>query len=523
MSLTSTTRDISSTTTTTTSNSQHSLLLQFISSSLPSIVTTAVNDNNKLNVNGYANITLKDVQPLWVSYSTLANSSFFLVCYMIYFFIVGIFLKRVSMKKKLKRNHKILLTLTVIFVGIQAWTQLLRIVNDSLGIIGRNVLEQGQLVEWPLFVAMNAVGGITTIFTFSNLISLFVILFVVQNIFWETAKLVRAISEKSFNVIRVVMLVVNVIFILLTFSLVLLVGVCFSLFGLGILSKNVATAVFVCVFILVVLMLFFDSFMVLTSGILVIKTIKDTTANTVKAITLRPLEKQSSRSSFDLQSFERRVQSPFKITFGLLIGMLTCMFMEVIAGGIASAVAEIETLRLVWYIFNCLGVLLFAVIVLFLFFPLFFGNENAFAEIEKRSRMNSTQRQQPQNSQNGANDGVNSSKNLSCEIYIENGIQVPSSFSHVKIPSSSNESTPTQRYEKALLSPQNPQSLTVTARLMTDPPVSPLYSPSTASIITEENEKKAQHENHVMDEEIKDGYEEEHSNSTSNSSQTNEP
>nr|CAG4715650.1 unnamed protein product [Naegleria fowleri] len=364
-----------------------------------STIASNILTNNNMNVNitttSYANLTLKDVQPLWVSYSTLTNSSFFFICYLIYFLVVALFLQRVSSKNQLKRNHKILLTLTVIFVGIQTFIQLLRIANDSLQVRGRQLLESQQLVGLQFFVAMNVMGGVTTFFTFSNFISFFIILFVVQNIFWETAKLVRSISEKSFKIIRVTICVVNVIFIVLTLSLVILTGVCYSLLGLGMIAKNVATSVFVCVFVIVVYMIVFDSIMVLTSGILVIKTIKTTAANTVKAMTLRPLEKQTSRSSFDLQTFERRVQSPFKITFGLLIAMLVCMSMEIIAGGIASAVAEIETLRLVWYIFNCGGILIFAIIILFLFFPLFFGNEHAFAEIEKRSNIHSNHLQKP--------------------------------------------------------------------------------------------------------------------------------
>ncbi|KAF0973879.1 hypothetical protein FDP41_007266 [Naegleria fowleri] len=296
------------------------------------------------------------------------------------------FLRRLS--NQLKRTHKVLLTWTVVFVSIQALTQLLRIANDVLTIYARETAEASQLVEWSFFTAMNTVSGVTTFFTFINLMSLFVILFFVQQVFWQTARLVRAISQKVHSTISIVMRVVNGIFLFVGSCIVIMGAVFYACNRMGFISNTTTTVVFALCFVIIVMLLFYTS-MVLASGIVVLKTIKQTSAIHKISSGQKPIERTDSRSSFDIRNFERKVQSPFKITFGLLVALLFCVLMEIIAGGLSSTMTNVDTMRLIWYILNCTGILVFAITILFLWFPLFWGNENAFNEIEKRKQAQS--------------------------------------------------------------------------------------------------------------------------------------
>lgn len=140
-----------------------------------------------LNVGGYANVSVSYYFPTWLSYSTISNSPFLFIAYVIYLICLAMFLRRLS--NQLKRTHKVLLTWTVVFVSIQALTQLLRIANDVLTIYARETAEASQLVEWSFFTAMNTVSGVTTFFTFINLMSLFVILFFVQQVLYVSCNL----------------------------------------------------------------------------------------------------------------------------------------------------------------------------------------------------------------------------------------------------------------------------------------------------------------------------------------------
>ncbi|KAG2374429.1 hypothetical protein C9374_010713 [Naegleria lovaniensis] len=278
-----------------------------------------------LNVDGYANVSVSYYFPTWLGYATISNSSFFFIAY-------------------------VLLTWTIVFVAIQSLTQLLRIVNDVLTIYARETAETERLVEWSFFTALNTISGVTTFFTFINIMSLFVILFFVQQVFWQTARLVRAISQQVHNIISIVMRIVNGIFLIVGACTVILGAVFYACNRMGFINNTTTTIVFALCFAIIVSMLLFYTVMVLASGIIVLKTIKQTsTSNKILTHTTdqKPIERTDSRSSFDIRNFEKKVQNPFKITFGLLGALLFCVFMEIIAGGLASTMTNVDIMRLI--------------------------------------------------------------------------------------------------------------------------------------------------------------------------------
>ncbi|EFC45936.1 predicted protein [Naegleria gruberi] len=267
-----------------------------------------------------------------------------------------------------------------------------RLVHDSLQIHARLLSESGQLVEWSLFLAIQVTAGITTFAMYINFISLFEIIFFVQRLFWKTARLLRAISNKTHRIIEIIILIANVVVVIIGVLVVVAVSALYAIKKFEIISNNYLTYAFVASFIAIFIILIFLSSLIITSGILVMRTIKQTTRNVTQSIRNTSLsDTQNSaptnRASFEIKSFEKRVQSPFKITFGLLLGLLLCILLEIISLALASTVTSSEDFKAIWHFFNCLGVLIYAVLLMLLFYPMFLDSENALKEIEKRNEL----------------------------------------------------------------------------------------------------------------------------------------
>jgi len=195
-----------------------------------------------------------------------------------------------------------------------------------------------------------------------------------------------AITKKTLNIIYIVMNISSVIFIISSVLMVFLVAIFFYLKKLDIVDKIPTTLVYVVCFLVVLVMLILDGTMAVWSGILVVKTIKNT-SRAVMAASQKSKQNQkhgsqaTSRTSID-QKFEQKIQSPFKITFGLIMALVLCVVIQLLAAAVASGAAEIDFVKCIWYFLNCLAVLVFAVIILFLFYPVFVDTDLAFKEIE---------------------------------------------------------------------------------------------------------------------------------------------
>lgn len=176
--------------------------------------------------------------------------------------------------------------------------------------------------------------------------------------------------------------VVTVIFCIGVELIVCLATTFYILRKLEMVTKTVAIGVYVGCIVIVLGMLLFDTVMAVTSGVLVIRTIKETTREVAKSAQLSRISSFSS----DFKNFEKRVQSPFKITFGLLLGLIICVFLEMVAVALSQSINDFENFKSLWHFVNCLGVLVFAVLVLCLFYPMFGGTDRAIMEIEKRQK-----------------------------------------------------------------------------------------------------------------------------------------
>lgn len=229
-----------------------------------------------------------------------------------------------------------------------------------------------------------------------------------------------AISKKTLSRIQWTLNITTLIFTILCELMIVLVSAFFFLQKSNMVGKPPTMGVYVGCFLVILIMLLFDGLVTVISGVLVISTIKKTTravmatsqkyhkqqhsttttpgGSAAGSSSLTPRGSIESEKSSNLPShahhggaternsidrkMEQRIQSPFKVTFGLLMALVACILFQLVAAGIASGATEIDIIKPLWYFFNCLGVLVFAVIILFLFYPMFVNTEVAFKEIE---------------------------------------------------------------------------------------------------------------------------------------------
>ena len=204
----------------------------------------------------------------------------------------------------------------------------------------------------------------------------------------------RAITKETSKIIRTSMTIIAALFVMLAILIILLIGIMSGIKRFDFIPKEYATAIQVVSFVVGGCVIVFVGCMLIASGIIVVRTIQKTSKNVITAVSehhkseskMSTTESQnsSSRASFDKVSFEKRVQSPFKITFGLLIGLLLCMALQLVAIAIAAGASELANYSVIWQFLNCTGVLIFGILILFLFYPLFRDMEIAMKEIEKR-------------------------------------------------------------------------------------------------------------------------------------------
>ncbi|EFC44848.1 predicted protein [Naegleria gruberi] len=180
--------------------------------------------------------------------------------------------------------------------------------------------------------------------------------------------MIRAMSKKQFKHVSILSNIIFGFFVVLMFLVVLVAALLFFLYNMGFVSKaNSNIAYYIC-FVFAGGMLIFDTCFAIYSGVVVIRTIGRN--NTIQLQRNPNLKKQENYSN------------PFIVTFGLLVGLILCILCQLIAAGVASAVGSDKSiLKVVWHFFSCLAVLIFAVLSLLMFYPLFVRAEHAIKEM----------------------------------------------------------------------------------------------------------------------------------------------
>lgn len=134
----------------------------------------------RIFVDGYANVSYTHYLPVWVNSLSMANS----ICFGIYYMCMGIFFYKIKSRKiELKRIHKLLFVLAILFVAIQSVTLIVRVVFDAMHLYARIYTEStGNLLRMEFLIALNVMGALTIFFMFSDFIFLFIVLFFFQKI-----------------------------------------------------------------------------------------------------------------------------------------------------------------------------------------------------------------------------------------------------------------------------------------------------------------------------------------------------
>jgi len=186
---------------------------------------------------------------------------------------------------------------------------------------------------------------------------------------WKTAYLIRAISKRTHTNITLITNIISPFLFAGVILLIFAVTVIHPLNGIGMISSIGSTVVYIGCFVLFIVLLLYYVSMVLSSGIMIVKTIRKSSVAVKNA---------SANSS----------HNPLAITFALLVGLIVCLIIELLAFGIGSIVTlRTEDYKAIWHFFNCGGVLVFAVIILLLFYPMFVNTEQVvrqYSDIESQ-------------------------------------------------------------------------------------------------------------------------------------------
>ncbi|KAG2383322.1 hypothetical protein C9374_004659 [Naegleria lovaniensis] len=181
---------------------------------------------------------------------------------------------------------------------------------------------------------------------------------------WKTARLMRAITQKTFKVICWLTNISIVVFLIIGWTVVLLVSIFLTLGRFEIVDKTTNTIVNICCLLIVTILFVIDTISVTTSGILVMRTIRRTASKVKDTVA------------------QQKAKNPFVITIALMIGLIACVLLQIIAAVIASAIVLVdERFKVLWHFVNCLGILIFATLTLLLFYPMFVQTDKVMKEL----------------------------------------------------------------------------------------------------------------------------------------------
>ena len=175
----------------------------------------------------------------------------------------------------------------------------------------------------------------------------------------------RAISKKAFKRVRIFTQITIVLFVIATFIVLTLASLFVPLTKFNIFNKTETTTLNFVLFGIILVLYAKDTIAILTSGILVIKTIR-----------------KSIQKIKNVTSHQKKMENPFIVTFSLLIGLIACILLQLLAVIIGAAlVADKDEFKFIWHFVNCAGILFFASLTLALFYPLFIQTETVFKEL----------------------------------------------------------------------------------------------------------------------------------------------
>ena len=185
---------------------------------------------------------------------------------------------------------------------------------------------------------------------------------------WKTAMMMRAISKQTYNRVHVSGFISLAVFLILECAMVLLVAILFFLSSMQIVTASVTLTVNIVCFIIAFSLFVVGIVGLTTAGALVLKTIRRT------SLAVKSTSDQTTH------------RNPVVVTIGLIAGLLICILFQLIAAAIASAVPiELSGIKVIWHLVNSLGVLIFSIINMLLFSPMFIQTDSVVSQIGSKS------------------------------------------------------------------------------------------------------------------------------------------
>ncbi|KAG2382285.1 hypothetical protein C9374_005487 [Naegleria lovaniensis] len=355
-------------------------------SSYPSSIDHVQNQNTDNNNNTNSTLpfssyyTLNNFDPYALSITSIVISVLFILVFVIVLAIFGVFVHRKRKLEKIVRNQQTLLSMSVVLLVVQCIGLLIRTIFDAVNmtivsdfdIYFQNQYGQEQALKIMQSMKSNVtalqagvssskitalyVVGTFEIFTFLlNVVFIPLIVNFVTFVFLKTVQLAKGQFEsRQYKAYGFIVNVIGNVMIVVMFLLSFIVTLNYLLGKFKLFSTDVQLYIYLVLFV------------IYTSQI-ILQTIA---FNIVSFRVLRLMSKNSAHS-----------QKPFKQVIALQIGLTLGALIQVLATGSGAFMEQWVYCKLIYYILNCLGIVIFTALLIPLFKPLFKGTVEELQEL----------------------------------------------------------------------------------------------------------------------------------------------
>nr|CAG4711181.1 unnamed protein product [Naegleria fowleri] len=322
------------------------------------LLQTNPNNNNTSNNNNVTHASLSKLFPNSTeNISSIVNSCFFIVVFSILLVVIGYVMYKA--RATIKRNHKILFFLLSVFILVQYFGLVFRLVYNGTGLRVNQFedltrvenLNSYQVVMWVFSVMEN-------VLVFSQMATILVIMSFIMAVFLKTVKMAGAMSFKTYNILFWTVSVITAIAATIFFALVIVNGIINLLLKMRILRVD-PIPIYIVLFLIYVSVMMLETILFVSIGARLLHVVRKRSQNVSHA--------KTNQSTNLAQSLQR----PYIKIVGLVIGMVLSAFIQILAAIVSIFTSlYVSYLHIIDYFLQCFGVLVFAIFVLLLYNPL---------------------------------------------------------------------------------------------------------------------------------------------------------
>ncbi|KAG2392515.1 hypothetical protein C9374_011240 [Naegleria lovaniensis] len=322
---------------------------QFLSPFQSTADNTTTNSNNTTTHESLAALFPTSIENI----NSIANSCFFIVVFSVLMAVIGVIIYKG--RSAMKRNHKIMFSLLCVFILVQYFGLVFRLVYNGVS-LKVNSFTDLTLVEnlYSYQVAVWVSSTLENVLVVSQISTIIIIMAFMMTIFINTVKISGAMTAKTYTIlwwfITITTLISSIIFV----GLVITLGVVNLLLKTQTIRVN-AFPIYLVLFLIYIAIMLLESILFIALGVRLLMVVKKRSLNVSQVNT----------------SMSRTLQQPYYKIVGLIIGMLLSAFLQILAGAVSIATSlYVGYLHIIDYFLQCFGVLVFAIFVLLLYGPL---------------------------------------------------------------------------------------------------------------------------------------------------------